>query len=179
MSLAVLIVFLQEQRRVATDTLLGLLSHSALALGLVAISFMERLRIDLMSYLFGDILAIGIEDIAWIYAGAVIVLGLLALIWRPMLAVTVHDELARAEGVNAFATRLVFTLLLATVIAISMKVVGILLVTSLLIIPAATARRFAGTPEQMAVLASLVGGARSEEHTSELQSLMRISYAVF
>src|SRR3546814_8499106 len=76
-----------------------------------------------------------------------------------MLAVTVHDELARAEGVNAFATRLVFTLLLATVIAISMKVVGILLVTSLLIIPAATARRFAGTPEQMAVLASLVGGA--------------------
>src|SRR3546814_17082809 len=76
-----------------------------------------------------------------------------------MLAVTVHDELARAEGVNAFATRLVFTLLLATVIAISMKVVGILLVTSLLIIPAATARRFAGPPEQMAVLASLVGGA--------------------
>src|SRR3546814_8420963 len=96
-SLAVLIVFLQEQRRVATDTLLGLLSHSALALGLVAISFMERLRIDLMSYLFGDILAIGIEDIAWIYAGAVIVLGLLALIWRPMLAVTVHDELRSEE----------------------------------------------------------------------------------
>jgi zinc transport system permease protein len=157
--LAVIIVLLQEQRRIATDTLLGLLSHSTLALGLVALASMETLRIDLLSYLFGDILAIGIGDIAWIWSGAVVVLALLAAIWRPMLAVTVHDELARAEGVNALATRLLFTLLLAVVIAISMKIVGILLVTALLIVPAATARRFARTPEQMAVLASAFGAA--------------------
>lgn len=158
-ALALVIVFLQEQQRFATDTLLGLLSHSALALGLVTISFLDGLRIDLMAYLFGDILSVGIADLAWIYGGGAVVLAVLAVIWRRMLAITVSDELARAEGVNALAVRLVFTLLLATVIAIAMKVVGILLITSLLIIPAATARRFARTPEQMAAMASLAGAA--------------------
>lgn len=156
-ALALVIVFLQEQQRFATDTLLGLLSHSALALGLVTISFLDGLRIDLMAYLFGDILSVGIADLAWIYGGGAAVLAVLAVIWRRMLAITVSDELARAEGVNALAVRLTFTLLLATVIAIAMKVVGILLITSLLIIPAATARRFARTPEQMAAMASLAG----------------------
>lgn len=158
-ALALIIVFLQEQQRFATDTLLGLLSHSALALGLVTISFLDGLRIDLMAYLFGDILSVGIADLAWIYGGGAAVLAVLAVIWRRMLAITVSDELARAEGVNALAVRLTFTLLLATVIAIAMKVVGILLITSLLIIPAATARRFARTPEQMAAMASLAGAA--------------------
>lgn len=154
---AMVIVLLQEQRRFATDTVLGLFAHSALALGLVVISFMETLRIDLMGYLFGDILSVGRGDLLWIYGGGGLVLAGLAALWRRMLAVTVHEELARAEGVNALAVRLGFTLLLATTIAIAMKIVGILLVTSLMIIPAATARRFAGTPESMALVAALVG----------------------
>lgn len=155
---AISIVLLQEYRRLATDTLLGILSHAALSLGLVAISLTETLRLDLLGYLFGDILAVTVADIAWIYAGGVLVLVVLATIWRPLLAVTVHDEVARAEGVPAVAIRLLFTLLLALVIALSMKIIGILLITSLLIIPAAAARRFARTPEQMAVLASAIGG---------------------
>jgi zinc transport system permease protein len=157
-ALAVAIVLMQEQRRWSTDTLLGLLSHSALAIGLVILSMMDGVRIDLMGYLFGDILAVGRADLAWIWAGGALVLTGLAAIWRPLLALTVHDELARAEGVPSLAVRLAFTLLLAVVIAIAMKIVGILLITSLLIIPAAAARRLAATPEGMAVTASIIGG---------------------
>ncbi|HEV7370657.1 metal ABC transporter permease [Arenibaculum sp.] len=156
-ALAVVIVLMQEQRRWSTDTLLGLLSHSALAIGLVIISVMDGVRIDLMGYLFGDILAVGRADLAWIWSGGVVVLAGLAAVWRPLLALTVHDELARAEGIPSLAVRLTFTLLLAVVIAIAMKIVGILLITSLLIIPAAAARRFATTPEGMAVAASIIG----------------------
>ncbi|MFU8837995.1 MAG: zinc ABC transporter permease subunit ZnuB [Thiohalomonadaceae bacterium] len=155
--LALGLVMMQRQRQLATDTLLGILSHSALALGLVAISLAETVRIDLMGYLFGDILAVGWSELAWI--GGVSLSALLALLWlwRPLLATTVHEELAQVEGVNTGRSRLLFVLLLALVIAAAIKVVGILLITSLLIIPAATARRFAHTPEQMALLAGLLG----------------------
>ena len=155
--LALGLVMMQRQRQLATDTLLGILSHSALALGLVAISLAETVRIDLMGYLFGDILAVGWSELAWI--GGVSLSALLALLWlwRPLLATTVHEELAQVEGVNTGRSRLMFVLLLALVIAAAIKVVGILLITSLLIIPAATARRFAHTPEQMALLAGLLG----------------------
>lgn len=154
---ALAIVALQEQRRIATDTLLGILSHTALSIGLVALSLMGSMRVDLLGYLFGDILAVTTQDLIAIYAGGALALAVLAAIWRDLLAMTVHEELARAEGVPVFRVRLVFTLLLAVVVAISMKVMGILLITSMLIIPAATARRFARTPEGMAVLASTVG----------------------
>ncbi len=156
-TLAVFLLLLQRQRRLASDTLLGLMAHSGLALGLVVLSFFETLRVDLLSYLFGDILAVTTTDLAWIYAVGFLALAVLAAIWRPLLAVTVHEDLARAEGVPVFPVRLVFVLLIAVVIAIAMKIVGILLTTSLLIIPAATARRFARTPEQMALLSIAAG----------------------
>jgi zinc transport system permease protein len=155
--LALLLVSLQHQRKLASDTLLGILAHSALALGLVAISFTESVRIDLMGYLFGDILAVGTGDLWWIGVGGLFALGLLLWLWRPLLAMTVHEELAQVEGINTGRTRLLFMLLIALVIATAMKVLGILLITSLLIIPAATARHYARTPEQMALFASLIG----------------------
>lgn len=156
---AIGLVALQQQRRIATDTLLGILSHAALAAGLVALGLMETLRVDLLGYLIGDILAVTQRDLLVIYAGGALVLIILCIIWRPLLAYTVHEELARAEGVPVARVRLAFTLLLAIVIAISMKIIGILLITSLLIIPAATARRFATSPERMAVLAGAIGAA--------------------
>ena len=154
---AVTIVFLQEQKKLASDTLLGIISHTALSAGLVVLAFLETLRVDLMAYLFGDILAITQIDLIFIYTGAAFVLIALLWIWRPLLALTLHEELAHAEGVPVFRIRLVFTLLLALVIAIGMKIIGILLITSLLIIPAAAARRFSRTPESMAATASLIG----------------------
>ncbi len=158
-ALALLLLLLQQQRRLATDTLLGILAHGALALGLVGISFFEGVRVDLMSYLFGDILAVSSRDLLWIYGGGGAVLAATALIWRPLLAMTVHEELARAEGVRVGLVRIAFTLLIALAVAIAMKVIGLILIVALLIIPAATARRLARSPEQMALLAGLIGAA--------------------
>lgn len=140
--------------RLAPDTLLGILSHSALSLGLLAVAFLDRVRFDLMALLFGDILAVSSGDLVVVLAGGGLVLGALALLWRPLLALSVHEELAQVEGVPVARTRLMFLLLLAAVIAIAMKIVGVLLITSLLIIPAAAARPFARTPEQMAAIAA-------------------------
>lgn len=154
---AVALILLQRRNALSTDALLGILSHSTLAIGLVMVAFMTWVRIDLMGFLFGDILAVTGADIALIWAGGAAVLGVLILVWRPLLAATVSAELAEAEGMRPELSRLVFMLLLAVVIAIAMKLVGVLLITSLLIIPAATARRLATTPEQMAVLASAIG----------------------
>lgn len=154
---SLLLVFLQKKKTLPTDALLGILSHSTLAIGLVMVAFMAWLRIDLMGYLFGDILAVSVDDIAMIYGGGLVILACLWGIWRSLLAASVSEELAAVEGMNPQRSKLVFMLLMAAVVAMAIKIVGILLVTSLLIIPAAAARRFATSPEMMAVLASLIG----------------------
>ncbi len=150
------LLLLQRRNSLSTDALLGILSHSALAIGLV-VAFLSGIRVDLMGFLFGDILAVSVADIGVIYAGGVVILGLVVALWRPLLAATVNAELAEAEGMRPDFTRIVLMLLLASVIAIAMKIVGVLLITALLIIPAATARRVSATPEQMAVIAAIVG----------------------
>jgi len=155
--MALLLLALQRQRQLASDTLLGILAHTSLSLGLVAIALQENVRVDLMGYLFGDILAVSTLDLAWIWAGGLLCLLVLALIWRPLLAITVHEELARVEGVAVARTQLIFMLLIAIVIAAAMKIVGVLLITAMMIIPAATARKLSKTPEQMALIASTVG----------------------
>lgn len=154
---AVLLFLLQRQQRLPSDTLLGILSHSALSLGLVAIAFMEGLRIDLLAYLFGDILAVGRGDLVLIYLCALFALALLLVLWRPLLAISLHEDLARVEGINVDLVQLAFSCLLALVVAIMMKVVGLLLITSLFILPAAAVRRLSTSPEQMAALAALAG----------------------
>ena len=155
--LALLLVTLQQRQPLASDTLLGILAHSTLSLGLVSLSFMDDVRIDLMGYLFGDLLAVGPSDLAWIIGGSALVLLMLIPLWRPLLAITVHEELAKVEGLPVAGIRLALMLLIAVVIAVAMKIVGVLLITSLLIIPAAAAQRHARTPEQMALGASTLG----------------------
>ena len=155
--LALLLVLLQQNRFIATDTLLGILSHSTLALGLVFVSLFGDTRVDLMAYLFGDLLTVSLADVATIFGVSGLVLLLLVLLWRPLLAITVHEELAEVEGVPVRLVRTALMLLIALVIAIAMKVVGVLLITALLIIPAAASRRLTRTPEQMAIGASLLG----------------------
>ena len=158
-SVFVSLSLLTLQRRVtlSTDALLGLLAHSALAFGMVALSFMSWVRVDLMGFLFGDILAVTPFDIAIIWGGGLVVLIILMIFWRSLFAATVNLELAEAEGMKPEQANVVFMLLMAAVIAISMKIVGVLLITSMLIFPAAIARRFASGPEQMALLSALIG----------------------
>jgi zinc transport system permease protein len=155
--LALLLVTLQQPQPLAADTLLGVLAPSTLSLGLVLLSFNREVRIDLMGYLFGDLLAVSPTDLLWIIGGCALVLMTLLALWRPLLAITVHEQLAQVEGLPVAALRLCLVLLIALVIALAMKIVGVLLITSLLIIPAAAAQRHARSPEQMAVTASALG----------------------
>ena len=150
--LALLFVLLERQQRLPTDTLLGVLAHVALAGGLVAVAFLSDLRVDLMGYLFGDILAVTNRDLAAIAALALMILAGMGLIWRALLSITVNEDLAAVEGVPVAGVRLGFVLMVAGVVAIGMKIVGMLLILSLIIIPAAAARRLASTPERMARL---------------------------
>jgi zinc transport system permease protein len=155
--LALLIVAMQQQRRLATDTLLGILSHGALATGLVTLGLVGSLRVDLLGYLFGDILAVTRGDVLTIWVGGLVVLLLLAWTWRSLVFATLHEEMARAEGVPVFALRLLVMVMIALVIAAAMKLVGILLITSMLIIPAAAARQISRTPETMALVSAALG----------------------
>ncbi len=153
-ALALLLIAMQGQKRLPQDTLLGILAHAALAAGLLAATMVGGARLDLMGYLFGDILAVSTGDLWWILFGLVAVGGAMAWLWRPLLAMSVHEEMAAAEGVPVALIRAAFMLLLAFTVALSIKMVGILLIVALLVIPAATARAFAATPEQMAVWAA-------------------------
>lgn len=152
-----LIIFTLKDRGYAMDTLLGVLAHSALALGLVSVSFIHSVRIDLSAYLFGDILSVSTTDVITIWAGAIIIIALMCWRWKALLTATLSDELAYATGIKPAQEQLILTLSLAIVVAISIKIVGVLLITAMLIIPAATARPLSKSPEQMAIIAALVG----------------------
>ena len=156
--LAVLLFWLEKQGDLSTDTLLGILSHSALALGLIVLSVIQTqgFNINLMSYLFGDLLAVGVFDLVLMYGSVVIILLVFSQILSPLISISVNEELARIDGIAVEKIRFIFMILLALVIAVALKVVGILLITALLIIPAATARLYSKSPKQMVMLSVLV-----------------------
>ena len=151
------LLYLQKKTNLPNDALLGLLAHSVLAVGLVTLGLLSFIRIDLMGLLFGDILSVNFNDILIVWIGGAIVLFLLIIIWRPLFAGTVNLELAKAEGLRPEFANAIFTLLIAAVIDNSIKIVGILLITGLLIIPASISRNLSTTPIQMAIIASIVG----------------------
>ena len=144
-------------RGFAMDTLLGVVAHSSLAIGLVAASFLSDIRIDLMSYLFGDILAVGKRDVMVIWGGTAIVLGMIVWRWSGLLLSTLNADLALASGFNPKHEQLILTISLAIVVAVAIKVVGVLLIAAMLIVPAATARPLSTTPEMMAIVAACLG----------------------
>lgn len=156
--IAVVLFWLEKRRDLSTDTLLGILSHSALALGLIVLSVIQArgFNINLMSYLFGDLLAIGPSDLVLMYGSVVVILLVFSQILSPLISISVNEELARIDGVAVEKIRFIFMILLAIVIAVALKVVGILLITALLIIPAATARLFSKSPKQMVITSILV-----------------------
>ena len=154
---AVAIHRLSSKSELSSDTLLGILAHSSLALGLVLLSLQDSVQIDIMGYLFGDILSITKTDL-----GLIGLVGLLTLVfylkhWNHLLNLTLNKQLAQVEGTQVKQVQLMYVMLLALMIAFSMKMVGVLLVTSLLIIPAAAARRLSKTPEAMLGYSVLLG----------------------
>lgn len=157
--ISIFLVVFQRKPDISSDTLLGIMAHGALAMGLVLLALMQNqgMRIDLMAYLFGDILAVSWQDLIWMLVAVLVVLFVFKLLWRSLLSIAVHEELARTEGVAVERVKIMFMLLVAVVVAIAMKVIGILLITALLIIPAATARRFSVSPEKMVMNAVFFG----------------------
>lgn len=156
LAMALLVTTLSE-RQVSSDALLGVLAHAALALGLVAVSLIDGVRVDLESYLFGEILAVTEQDLIVIWTGAALVLALLVWRWQALLTATLSPDLATASGIAPRREQLILTLALAVTVAVAIKVVGALLIAAMLVIPAAAARPFARTPEAMAVIAMAVG----------------------
>ena len=159
-AIALMLLKLQKTTKLPGDALLGLLAHSSLAVGLVVIGFLTTIRFDIMGLLFGDILAVNEIDLLIIWIGGALILLILKIIWKPLFASTVNHELAEAEGMNPDKVNAIFTVLLAAIIAISIKIVGLLLITGMLIMPAAMARNVSNNPNQMVKL-SIIGGLLS------------------
>jgi zinc transport system permease protein len=155
-AVAGIIILLGRQKTTPIDSILGLLHHGALALGVIATALLKGPSVDLVGYLFGDVFAVTPSDLGWVAGGGVLVLAALAWLWPSLIRMGVHAELAEAEGVPTARARILFTLLLALTIAVAMKIVGILLVIAFLIVPAVAARPLSATPERMAVLTALV-----------------------
>ena len=184
---AILLINLQKRTKLAGDSLLGLLAHSTLAIGLVLIGFLSSIRFDLMGLLFGDILAVTTEDITLVWIGGIIILGILYYIWKSIFSATVNYDLAAAEGMRPEISNFIFTLLLAAVIALSIKMIGALLITGLLLIPAAIARNLSNSPKQMIIISVLAGIASVviglftslELNTASGPSIIVVSLALF
>ena len=157
---AILLLRLERTTNLAGDSLLGLISHSSLAIGLVILGFLSFIRFDVMGVLFGDILSVNSNDLLVIWIGGALILVVLSYIWKPLFASTVNYELAEAEGMKPERVKAIFTILLAALIAISIKMIGVLLITGLLIIPTAMARNLSDNPRQMVIL-SIIGGLLS------------------
>jgi zinc transport system permease protein len=155
------LVALGRQRVLPADSLLGILSHASLAGGLVAAAKLAGQRIDLMGYLFGDILAVTSADLWWLFVGGAVVLAVIAHLWRTLVATAVHEEMALAEGLPTRQAEAALVFVLAFTIAVAMKIVGVLLIIAFLIMPAAAARPFSDTPERMVLLAAIVGAVGS------------------
>lgn len=156
-AIALVLAFSQRQNKLGNDTILGIIAHGTLATGLVIASQLDDMRVDLMAFLFGDLLAVNYQDVFWVAGICILLLALLWRYWDDLLNTLVSSEIARAEGVSIHRMRMILLIMLALLVAVGMKVVGALLITAMLIIPAASARRLASTPEQMAVMASLTG----------------------
>ncbi|EIJ70120.1 zinc ABC transporter permease subunit ZnuB [Pasteurella bettyae] len=154
--LAIAMVWLESHSQFSVDTILGIIAHSCLSLGVVTVGLLQNVRVDLMGYLFGDLLAVNYQDLIYIGVGVIVVISVLIYQWRPLISTTVSPELAQVEGINIRRMRFILMILTALTIALSMKFVGALIITSLLIIPAATARRFAKTPESMVFIAIIL-----------------------
>ncbi|MCY4460184.1 MAG: metal ABC transporter permease [Albidovulum sp.] len=158
-AIVLVMFYLERSDTLPADTILGLLCHSSLAVGLVALAFFPNVRLNLHGLLFGDILGVSRFDLIVVWAGGAVALGVLWWLWRPLLAATVNVDLAAVAGLRPERTHLIFGFLVAAVIAVAIKIVGVLLIVALLVVPAATVRRFSTSPERMAVAATIVGVA--------------------
>jgi zinc transport system permease protein len=152
---AVLIVVLQQKEFWSSDAVLGIFSHLSLSLGIVVLGIIGNQNTDYFAYLFGDILSITSKDLYWIFSVLIVVVSILVFNWKKLLLLTLNEELAKAEGINKLYYDLLFMFLIALAVSVSVQIVGVLLITSLLIIPPAISRVISNSPVMM-ILASMI-----------------------
>ena len=165
---AVLLVYLQHRRKLSIDTLLGILAHGALALGLLLVfwSAVEtghgvhneaEHKIDphqlLETYLLGSLENISMYQNISLIIGASVIGVILKLIWEPLILMTLNMDLARAEGVPTLRLQYIMMGIMTSLVVMGMQITGVLFISSLLIIPAAAARQISTTPEKMIIWA--------------------------
>lgn len=155
--IALILASLLAKRQLPSDALLMAVSTTTLSAGLIAISKMDEVRVDLLSYLFGDLLSISSTDLPVFVSCLGLVLLGLAYFWRDLLLTTIDEELAFVEGLPVTKLRLLLLIMLALVVTVAMKAVGSLLITALLVIPSLVARPLVNTPTQMVLLAVMTG----------------------
>ena len=153
---ATLLTYLQNKKILSNDTLLGILAHASLSIGIIAISLSNQ-YVNLDAYLFGDILTVTDNEVIWFVLSTILVISILFFIWEKLVLMTINESVAKAENINTFLIQSIFLTLLVVFVATCVKVVGILLITSMLIIPAATARQISSSPGSMALVSGLLG----------------------
>ncbi len=152
---AIMLVGLSKRHYLAYDTILGILSHTLLALGLIVATQLKEIRVDLLGYLYGDILSVTWQDIYWVFGISIMSLMSLIKLWHQLLSITIHEELAIVEGVAVVRVKWAYVIIMSMIFAIAMKLIGALLIIALFVIPPSIARSFATTPAQMAIGGSL------------------------
>ena len=156
---ALSLLWLRAQGLLAADTLLGILAHAALSLGIIAMALLGMEDAEVHDYLLGNLTRVSTETLPWIIGACGIAFGLLLRLWPGLVLMTTNEELAQAEGVLVRRYEFVLMLLMGALVAAAVQLVGVLLITSLLIIPASTARLFTKTPEAMAIGGSLIAAS--------------------
>ena len=160
LAFAFLITYIKNKSRASTDTVIGVFSSTAIALGLMLMSRGGNFN-KFSSYLIGDILSITPDDLGALALVFVVVLITWGIIFNKLLLLSINSSWARSRGVNVFAVESFFAALVAVVVAVSIQWVGILIINSLLVLPAAAARNITGNVRQyhaLSVIIAMVSG---------------------
>jgi zinc transport system permease protein len=155
--IALVIAYLSEKTSLSHDTVIGIAFSGAIATGMLIIGMLKGYRADLFAFLFGDILAITNNDLLLILVISILTITILLAFLKPFLQITFNRDLARVEGINVRFFEYMLFLIIAIVITVSLKIVGIILITSLLIVPAASAKNLASSMKRLFILSSIFG----------------------
>jgi len=149
---------LKERAGLYGDTAIGIISSLGMALGIVLVSLAGSFNVDLFGYLFGNVLAIDPEEVWLAFILALVVLSAIGLFYQEFVYLTFDSESARVAGVRAYRLESLMAILTAVTVVLGMKVVGILLVSALLVIPAAAALQVARSFKEALTVSELLAG---------------------
>ncbi len=148
-----------SMKDLVSNVMVVIISYSFLALGLFLLPFLvENTQVDIFSYLFGDILLVGMHEIVVILISSILVLCWLYFRWQKLLILAINKEMAYVDGINTRKIDLEFFLVTAFMIAISIKIVGVMLIAAMLVVPAAAARNISRSPSGMLLKSIMFGG---------------------